>query len=166
MNCGFISVLAEKSYIEITLYPTKSFRFLQKIKGSSFSYWVFVFVGGLRFCRSLFLCLRFWGLRFWYYQYFMRLAVPLIVDSSLTSYIWTSLTSLTLYVLQSKCQNWQPNKVIKFTWSISNDLFFQPTKYINLCISRKRIGPPRTYSLNGISLKVVKVEKKFTYFNF
>ena len=42
-------------------------------------------------------------LNFW--KYFMRLAVPLIVDSSVTSYIWTSLRRLTLYVLQNWCQN-------------------------------------------------------------
>ena len=42
-------------------------------------------------------------LNFW--KYFMRLAVPLIVVSSLTSYIWTSLRRLTLYVLQNWCQN-------------------------------------------------------------
>ena len=45
------------------------------------------------------------------------------------------------------------------TWSVSNELFFQPTKCINLCISRKRNSPPRTYSLNGISLEVVKAKK-------
>ena len=45
------------------------------------------------------------------------------------------------------------------TWSVSNELFFQPTKCVNLRISRKRISPPRPYSLNGISLKVVKAEK-------
>ena len=41
----------------------------------------------------------------------------------------------------------------------SNELFFQPSKCVNLRISRKRISPPRTYSLNGIRLKVVKAEK-------
>ena len=45
------------------------------------------------------------------------------------------------------------------TWSVSNELFFQPTKCVNLRISRKRISPPRTYSLNSITLKVVKAEK-------
>ena len=43
-------------------------------------------------------------------------------------------------------------------WSVSNEPFFQPTKCVNLRISRKRISPPRTYSLNGISLKLVKAE--------
>ena len=42
-------------------------------------------------------------LNFW--KYFMRLAAPLIVVSSLTSYIWTLLTRLTLYVLQNGFQN-------------------------------------------------------------
>lgn len=45
------------------------------------------------------------------------------------------------------------------TWSVSNELLFQPTKCVNLRISRKRIDLPRTYLLNGISLKVVKAEK-------
>lgn len=42
-------------------------------------------------------------------------------------------------------------------WSFSNDLFFQATKCINLRISRKRNSPSRNYSLNGISLEVVKI---------
>ena len=45
------------------------------------------------------------------------------------------------------------------TWSISNELSFQPTNCINLRISRKRNSPPCTYLLNGISLEVVKAEK-------
>ena len=45
------------------------------------------------------------------------------------------------------------------TWSVSNELFFQPTKCINLRISRKRNSPPRTNSLNDICVEVVKVEK-------
>ena len=45
------------------------------------------------------------------------------------------------------------------TWSVSNELFFQPTKCVNLRISRKRNSPSRNYSLNGISLEVVKAEK-------
>ena len=46
-----------------------------------------------------------------------------------------------------------------FTWSVSNELFSQPTKCVNLRISRKRNSPSRNYSLNGISLEVVKAEK-------
>ena len=42
-------------------------------------------------------------LNFW--KYFMRLAVPFIVVLSLTSYIWTLLRRLTLYVLQNWCPN-------------------------------------------------------------
>ena len=45
------------------------------------------------------------------------------------------------------------------TWSVSNELFFQPTKCVNLRISRKRNSPSRNYSLNGFSLEVVKAEK-------
>ena len=45
------------------------------------------------------------------------------------------------------------------TCSVSNELFFQPTKCVNLRVSRKRNSLPRTYSLNGISLEVVKAEK-------
>ena len=43
-----------------------------------------------------------------------------------------------------------------FTWSVSNKLFFQPTKCVNLPIFRKRNSPRHTYSVSGISLKVVK----------
>ena len=46
-----------------------------------------------------------------------------------------------------------------FTWSVSNELFSQPTKCVNLRISRKRNSPSRNYLLNGISLEVVKAEK-------
>ena len=45
------------------------------------------------------------------------------------------------------------------TWSVSNELFFQPTKCVNLRISRKRNSPSRNYSLNGFSFEVVKAEK-------
>ena len=46
-----------------------------------------------------------------------------------------------------------------FTWSVSNELFSQPTKCVNLRISRKRNSPSSNYSLNGISLEVVKAKK-------
>ena len=45
------------------------------------------------------------------------------------------------------------------TWSLSNELYFQPTKCSNLRISRKRISPYRTYSINGIDVEVVSSEK-------
>ena len=45
------------------------------------------------------------------------------------------------------------------TRALSNELFFQPTKCVNLRIFRKRNSPPRTFSLNGISLEVVKAKK-------
>ena len=38
-------------------------------------------------------------------------------------------------------------------------MHFQPAKCKNVRISRKRVSPPRTYSLNGIDLEVVKSEK-------
>lgn len=37
--------------------------------------------------------------------------------------------------------------------------FFQPTKCSNLRISRKRLSPPCSYSLNGINVEVVISEK-------
>ena len=46
-----------------------------------------------------------------------------------------------------------------FTWSVSNELFSQPTKCVNLRISRKRNSPSSNYSLHGISLEVVKAKK-------
>ena len=44
-------------------------------------------------------------------------------------------------------------------WSLSNELHFQPTKCSNLHISRKRISPHRSYSINGIDVEVVSTEK-------
>ena len=45
------------------------------------------------------------------------------------------------------------------TWSLSNELYFQPTKCSNLRISRKRISSYRSYSINGIDVEVVSTEK-------
>ena len=45
------------------------------------------------------------------------------------------------------------------TWSLWNELYFQPTKCSNLHISRKRISPYRSYSINGIDVKVVSAGK-------
>ena len=45
------------------------------------------------------------------------------------------------------------------TWSLSNELYFQPTKCSNLRISRKHISPCRSYSINGIDVEVVSTEK-------
>ena len=42
------------------------------------------------------------------------------------------------------------------TWSLSNELYFQPTKCSNLRISRKRISPYHSYSINGIDVEVVR----------
>ena len=47
------------------------------------------------------------------------------------------------------------------TWSFSNELYFQPSKCSNLRITRKRISPYRSYSLNGINVEVVSTEKRF-----
>ena len=47
------------------------------------------------------------------------------------------------------------------TWSLSNELYFQPSKCSNLRISRKRISPYRGYSINGIDVEVVSTEKDF-----
>ena len=38
-------------------------------------------------------------------------------------------------------------------------MFFYPSKCVNLRISRERSSPPRTYSLNGFVLEVVKAER-------
>ena len=46
-----------------------------------------------------------------------------------------------------------------FVWSLCNEMHFQPAKCKNVRISRKRARPPRTYTLNGIDLEVVKSEK-------
>ena len=42
------------------------------------------------------------------------------------------------------------------TWSLSNELYFQCS---NLFISRKRISPYRSYSINGIDVEVFSTEK-------
>ena len=77
--------------------------------------------------------------------------------------------SLAMFADDSKCYkviyqesdfvNLQRDLDALSTWSVSNELFFQPTKCVNLRISRKRNSPSRNYSLNGISLEVVKAEK-------
>ena len=77
--------------------------------------------------------------------------------------------SLAMFADDSKCHkviyqesdfvNLQRDLDALSTWSVSNELFFQPTKCVNLRISRKRNSPSRNYSLNGISLEVVKAEK-------
>ena len=45
------------------------------------------------------------------------------------------------------------------TWSLSNELYFQPSKCSILRISRKRISPYRSYSINGINVEVASTEK-------
>ena len=45
------------------------------------------------------------------------------------------------------------------TWSLSNELYFQPTKCSSLRMSRKRISPYHSYSINGIDVEVVSTEK-------
>ena len=42
---------------------------------------------------------------------------------------------------------------------LSNELYFQPTMCSNLRISRKRVSPYRSYSINGIHVEVVSTEK-------
>ena len=60
---------------------------------------------------------------------------------------------------ESNFVNFQRDLVTLYTWSVSNELFFQPTKCVYLRISRNRNSPPRTYSLNGFSLKVAKAKR-------
>ena len=77
--------------------------------------------------------------------------------------------SLAMFADDSKCYkviyqesdfvNLQRDLDALSSWSVSNELFFQPTKCVNLRISRKRNSPSCNYSLNGISLEVVKAEK-------
>ena len=47
------------------------------------------------------------------------------------------------------------------TWSLSNELYFQPSKFSNLRISGKRVSPYRSYSITGINVEVVSTEKRF-----
>ena len=54
---------------------------------------------------------------------------------------------------------WQQDLDALFAWSLCNEMHFQPGKCKNVPISRKRVSPLRTYSLNGIDLEVVKSEK-------
>ena len=39
------------------------------------------------------------------------------------------------------------------------EIYFQPAKFKNVRISRKRVRPPRIYKLNGFDLEVVEYEK-------
>ena len=52
----------------------------------------------------------------------------------------------------------QQDLVSLTTWSLSNELFFQPTKRSNLRISRNRISPYRSYSTNVIDVEIVSTE--------
>ena len=73
--------------------------------------------------------------------------------------------SLAMFADDSKCYkvNYQESDFVSLqrdldalsTWSVSNELFFQPIKCVNLRIARKRNSPSRDYSLNDISLEVV-----------
>ena len=77
--------------------------------------------------------------------------------------------SLAMFADDSKCfkiiyqesdfVNLQRDLDALFTWSVNNELFSQPAKCVNLRISRKRNSPSSNYSLNGISLEVVKAKK-------
>ena len=49
----------------------------------------------------------------------------------------------------------QQDLVSLTTWSLSNELYFQPTKCSNLRISRKRMSPYRGYGTNGIDVEVL-----------
>ena len=40
-------------------------------------------------------------------------------------------------------------------WSLANEMTFQPKKFENLRVSRKRTSPRRSYSIDGTCLKVV-----------
>ena len=60
---------------------------------------------------------------------------------------------------ESDIINLQQDLDALFAWSLRNEMYFQPAKCKNVRISRKRVSPPRTYSLNGIHLEVVKSEK-------
>ena len=60
---------------------------------------------------------------------------------------------------ESDIVNLQQDLDALFAWSLCNEMHFQPAKCKNVRISRKRVSPPRTYSLNGIDLEVVKSEK-------
>ena len=52
----------------------------------------------------------------------------------------------------------QQNLVSLTTWSLSNESYFQPTKCTNLRISRNRISPYRSYSINVIDVEIVSTE--------
>ena len=45
-----------------------------------------------------------------------------------------------------------------YNLALSNELYFQPTKRSNLRISRNRISPHRSYSINVIDVKIVSTE--------
>lgn len=53
----------------------------------------------------------------------------------------------------------QQDLVSLTTWSLSNELYFQPTKCSNLRIPRGRTSPYGSYSINGIDVEFVSAEK-------
>lgn len=53
----------------------------------------------------------------------------------------------------------QQDLVSLTTWSLSNELYFQPTKCSNLRIPNKRTSPYGSYSINGIDVEFVSAEK-------
>jgi len=57
--------------------------------------------------------------------------------------------------------NLQQDLFLLTTWSLSNELYFQPTKCSNLRTSKKRISPYRSYtcSIYGIDVEAVSTEK-------
>ena len=62
---------------------------------------------------------------------------------------------------ESDIVNLQQDLDALFAWSLCNEMHFQPANCKNVRISSKRVSPPRTYSLNGIDLEVVKSEKGY-----
>ena len=52
----------------------------------------------------------------------------------------------------------QQDLVSLTTWSLSNELYFQPTKRSNLRISRNRISPYRSYSINVIDVEMSQLK--------
>lgn len=79
-----------------------------------------------------------------------------------------SSATLAMFADDSKCfriindavfSELQQDLVSLTTWSLSNGLYFQPTKCSNLRIPNKRTSPYGSYSINGIDVEFVSAEK-------
>ena len=59
----------------------------------------------------------------------------------------------------SDCSALQTDLSALNSWSLENEIYFQPSKCHNLRISRKKASPARLYTVNGTTVEMVAKEK-------